>query len=76
MDKSKNSFGFAKSMDPKPRTAMAFNFFDPITAPIPVLPAASPVSVIRQAKRTKFSPPGPMHTILISGSPSSRWIAF
>ncbi len=43
-----------------PRTATAFRFLDPITAPSPHLPAARCKSLITHANLTKFSPPGPI----------------
>ena len=47
-----------------PRTAIAFRFFDPMTAPGPVRPACLPPSLLMLAKRTRFSPAGPMQATL------------
>ena len=47
-----------------PRTAMALRFFEPMTAPGPVRPACLPPSLLMLAKRTRFSPAGPMHATL------------
>ena len=47
---------------------MALRFFEPITAPTPDRPAARPMSLITQAKRTRFSPAGPMQATLASGA--------
>ena len=41
---------------------MAFNFFDPITAPKPQLPAADELAVWIVAMRLKFSPVGPIES--------------
>ena len=43
-----------------PRTTTALRFFEPITAPIPVRPFALLLILIKAAKRTKFSPAGPI----------------
>ena len=43
-----------------PLTAIALRFFDPITAPGPVRAACRPPSFVMLAKRTRFSPAGPM----------------
>ena len=39
---------------------MAFSFLLPITAPMPVRPATSLSSLAMHAKRTRFSPAGPI----------------
>ena len=44
-----------------PLTAIAFRFFDPITAPGPVRAACRPPSFVMLAYRTRFSPARPMH---------------
>src|SRR3989338_6239687 len=49
-----------------PRTAIAFRFFDPITAPQPHLEALWMNSVVILAYLTRFSPAGPMLRILNS----------
>ena len=56
-----NAAGSATRTPPVPRTAMALRFFEPMTAPTPLRPAARCLSFMMQAKRTSFSPPGPMH---------------
>ena len=48
----------------RPLTAMAFRFFDPITAPVPVRPACLPPSLAMLANLTPFSPAGPMQATL------------
>ena len=58
-----------------PRTAMALSRFEPMTAPIPVRPATSFRSLTMQAKRTRFSPAGPIWATRMRGSPSSARIA-
>ena len=58
-----------------PRTAMALSRFDPMTAPRPVRPATSFRSLAMQAKRTRFSPPGPIWATRMRGSPSSSRMA-
>ena len=55
-----------------PRTAIAFRFLEPITAPRPVRPAMRPRSLAMSAKRTMRSPAGPMADTLYSSEPSSR----
>ncbi len=57
---SVNSSGFATFTSFVPRTATAFRFLDPITAPIPVLPAALNSSFMMEAIRTSFSPASPI----------------
>jgi hypothetical protein len=64
--------GSATRTPPVPRTAMALRFFEPITAPTPLRPAARCLSFMMQAKRTSFSPPGPMQATRRPGIPSSR----
>ena len=46
-----------------PRTAIAFIFFDPSTAPVPHLPACLPKSWVTQEKAMPFSAAGPMVAI-------------
>ncbi len=55
-----------------PLTTIALRFFDPMTAPTPLRPAALWSSFIMLAKRTLFSPAGPMHATLASGSCLAR----
>ncbi len=43
-----------------PVTATAFRFFDPMTAPTPQRAFARLRSLMMAAKRTRFSPAGPM----------------
>ena len=57
-----------------PRTAMALQFFDPITAPVPVRAAALPTLQSIVAYTTWFSPAGPMDMIFASGLSSSDLI--
>jgi hypothetical protein len=57
-----SSSGRANSTCLSPRTAMAFKFFEPITAPLPPRPAWRP-SCDTVANRTRFSPAGPMAAI-------------
>ncbi len=61
----------ATLMVPLPRTAIAFRFLEPMTAPVPVRPAMRPSSLAMQAKRTIFSPAGPMAEMRTSSEPSS-----
>ncbi len=50
----------ATATDPVPLMAIALRFFEPITAPNPLRPAAL-LSLIMQAILLRFSPAGPMH---------------
>ncbi len=45
---------------PPPRMAMVFSFLSPATAPMPQRPMTLPISLVRQAILTRFSPAGPM----------------
>ncbi|HSR11138.1 MAG TPA: aminoacyl--tRNA ligase-related protein [Thermodesulfobacteriota bacterium] len=58
-----------------PRAAIAFSFFEPITAPKPPRPAMCPLSFSMQASLTLFSPAGPIAATRTAGSPSSSRIA-
>jgi len=51
-----------------PLTAIALRRFEPITAPMPVLPAFLPQSEVTQANRTRFSPATPMVATLTCSS--------
>ena len=53
-------FGSDIEMFISPPTAIALIFFDPITAPTPVLAAILPPSFFIPANLTKFSPAGPI----------------
>ena len=53
------SCGCATDVSRSPHRAIAFRFFDPITAPTPPRPAWRP-SLLIVAKRTRFSPAVPM----------------
>src|SRR5260370_628917 len=66
-----NSAGRATLTPRVPRTATAFRFFEPITAPTPDRPAARCLSLMMQAKRTRFSPAGPMQAMRVFGTPTS-----
>ncbi|MBA7698865.1 hypothetical protein ES703_107548 [subsurface metagenome] len=70
LETAKKPSGSATSIAPLPFTAIAFNFLDPITAPIPHLAATLDLSTMTQAPRTKFSPAGPMQSTFVL-SPSS-----
>ena len=61
---ARNASSSAESTTDEPRNEIAFNFLDPITAPVPVRPACRPPSLLMVAKRTRFSPAGPMQAIL------------
>ncbi len=64
-----NSRGLARLPTPSvPRTAIAFRFFDPITAPTPERPAARCRSLTTAAYSTWFSPAPPMLETRTSGS--------
>ena len=69
-----HSAGRATRTLPVPRTAMAFRFFEPITAPTPDRPAARNLSFTMAAKSTWFSPAGPMAATEQSGTPVSARI--
>ena len=56
----KNAGGFKTSTAREPLTANAFNFFDPMTAPMPVLPLTLFPLDTMVAYKTQFSPAGPM----------------
>jgi hypothetical protein len=58
-----------------PATAIAFRFFDPITAPAPPRPWASFASFITAAYRTRCSPAGPIPAVRSCFSPVSAAIA-
>jgi hypothetical protein len=55
---------------PVPRTAMAFRFFEPITAPMPPRPAAR-MSSRMMAYEVRFSPASPITATRIASSPTS-----
>ncbi|MPM94275.1 hypothetical protein SDC9_141421 [bioreactor metagenome] len=55
-----------------PLTTIALRFLEPITAPTPLRPAALWSSFMMLAKRTLFSPAGPIHATLASGSCFAR----
>ena len=71
-----NFCGSAMGTPPVPRTAMALRFFEPMTAPTPDRPAARCRSLTMAAKRTRFSPAGPIQVTTVSCCPdSSRTIS-
>jgi len=60
-------FSFSRDVtatEPEPLIAIAFKFFDPMTAPTPFLPAAL-ISLMIADILLKFSPAGPMQAILM-----------
>jgi len=64
-----NSLGLAMLPTPLvPRTATAFRFFEPITAPTPERPAARCRSLTMAENSTLFSPARPMVEMRSSGS--------
>ena len=65
------ALGEATATPPVPRTAMALRFLEPMTAPTPLRPAARCLSFMIDAKRTRFSPAGPMHETMASWTPVS-----
>src|SRR3990170_2998584 len=66
--KASGSAGFG---DLLPRTTTALSRFDPITAPRPVRPLARLTMFMIAAKRTRFSPAGPICAISTFSSPIS-----
>ncbi len=59
----------SRTLTPRvPRSATALRFFEPITAPTPLRPAARCMSLTTQAKRTPFSPATPIEATRIRGS--------
>ena len=56
--------GSAIGIVPLPRQTTAFRRLLPITAPIPVRPTKSCLLLAMAAKRTRFSPAGPMERTL------------
>ena len=68
---SRNFVSFATFTFCDPLTTTALRFFDPMTAPTPLLPAALCSLFIMLANLTSFSPAGPIHATCALGSPNS-----
>jgi len=69
---SRKAFASATRTAPVPRMATALRCFDPITAPMPVRPAARLHSFITLANRTILSPAGPMQATDASSSVAAQ----
>jgi hypothetical protein len=73
LTRPRNSAGMAGFGVALPRTTTALRRLLPMTAPMPVRPLARLAMFMMAAKRTRFSPAGPIWAISTLASPSSSF---